>query len=161
MLRIWWMMTLLLAALGLVMGGAHVLELPVRMQYEPVLYTQVTSTLYQYFGLVGGPVQVLALLASAVLAWLLRGRAAFRSTLLGALSLGLSLALWFALVQPVNSAWADALRAGGPTAAVQEYVRLGSRWDYGHVAAFIAWLLGVTLLLRGVVREAVGPSSAR
>jgi hypothetical protein len=34
----------ILAALGLVMGGAHLLELPVRLQYEPALYMQVTST---------------------------------------------------------------------------------------------------------------------
>ena len=57
-LRILWLATLLLAALGLVMGGAHVLKLPVRMQYEPSFYMQVTSTLYRYFGLVGGPVPV-------------------------------------------------------------------------------------------------------
>jgi len=32
LIRAWWFLALLLAALGLVMGGAHVLELPVRMR---------------------------------------------------------------------------------------------------------------------------------
>lgn len=91
MLRILWLGTLLLAALGLVMGGAHVLELPVKMRYEPSFYMQVTSTLYRYFGLVGGPLQVLAFLASVVLSWQLRGREAFRPTLAGATCLVLQL----------------------------------------------------------------------
>ena len=100
--HIWWLTTLLLTALGLVMGGAHVLELPVRAQYDPQFYMRVTSTLYRFFGLVGGPLQVLALLSSIGLVWLARGRAAFASTLVGTLCLALSLLLWFLLVQPVG-----------------------------------------------------------
>ncbi|QTP54737.1 hypothetical protein HNO51_08615 [Billgrantia sulfidoxydans] len=154
MLRVWWHFTLLITALGLVMGGAHVLELPVRMQYDPEFYMRVTSTLYAFFGLVGGPLQLIALLAAAVLTWLLRGRVAFRSTLTGTACLGLSLALWFLLVQPVNAAWAEALQAS-PADAVQAYARLRSRWEYGHVAAFVAWCLGFAFLLNGVLREAM------
>ena len=152
LLRIWWLIILLLTALGLVMGGAHVLELPARMQYEPQLYLRVTSTLYRFFGLVGGPLQVLALLFSIGLVWFIRARAAFRSTLVGTLSLALSLLLWFMLVQPVNAAWLEALRTR-PSEAVQAYAQLRDRWEAGHVAAFTAWLSGFTLLLYGVLRE--------
>jgi hypothetical protein len=151
-LRIGWLITLLLAAFGLVMGAAHLLELPVRAQYDPEFYMQVTSTLYRYFGLVGGPVQVLAALSSIGLAWRIRGQPAFRSTLAASVCLALSILLWFLLVQPVNETWADALRAG-PSEAVDAYARLGSRWESGHVAAFISWLIGLTLLLYGVLRE--------
>ncbi len=155
MLRGFWLITLLFAALGLVMGGSHVLELPVHMDYDPRFYMQVTSTLYRYFGLVGGPIQVLALILSAVLTWQVRGRFAYRSTLLGTLCLALSLLLWFMLVQPVNMAWLEALRSG-PTGAVESYAQLRSRWEYGHVAAFAAWLGGFTLLLHGLIREVAG-----
>src|SRR5690606_23408270 len=134
------------------------LELPVRTQYDPQLYMRTTSTLYRYFGLVGGPLQVLALLFSTALVWLTRNRRAFRTTLLGTLCIALSLLLWFLLVQPVNAAWAEALRAG-PDEAVQAYSQLSSRWEGGHVAAFTAWLIGFTLLLYGVVREV--PQSSR
>lgn len=147
----WWLMTLLLAALGLVMGGAHVLELPVRMHYSPEFYMEVTRTLYRYFGLLGGPIQVLALLASVVLCRFVRGRSAFRPTLMGTVLLGLSLSLWFLLVEPVNAAWSDALRAGSAD-AVQAYARLRLRWESGHVAAFVAWLLGFAYLLRGLLQ---------
>lgn len=155
--RVWWWITLLLVALGLVMGGAHLLELPVRAQYEPEFYMRVTSTLYRYFGLVGGPLQVLALLFSIRLVWLVRAHAAFRSTLAGTLGLALSLFLWFLLVQPVNSAWSEALQAG-PSGAVQAYAQLRHRWEAGHVAAFTAWLVGYALLLYGAFQDVRSPS---
>jgi hypothetical protein len=139
------------------MGGAHLLELPVRAQYEPEFYMRVTSTLYRFFGLVGGPLQVLALLFSIGLVWLTRGRVAFSSTLAGSVCFALSILLWALLVQPVNAAWAEALRAG-PGEAVQAYAQLGSRWEAGHVAAFAAWLIGFSLLLRGILREVASSS---
>jgi hypothetical protein len=148
----WWLLTLLLAALGLVMGGAHLLELPVRAQYDPQFYMRVTSTLYRYYGFVGGPIQVLALVFALGLAWRLRARVAFRSTLAGTVCFALSLLLWFLLVQPVNAAWFEALQAG-PAEAVAAYAELRWRWEGGHAAAFIAWLLGFVLMLRGVLKE--------
>lgn len=151
-MRFWWFVTLFLAALGLVMGGAHLLELPVRMQYEPMLYMQVTSTLYRYYGLIGGPIQVLALFSATVLVYVVRGRSAFRSTIAGTLCIALSLLLWFLLVQPVNVIWAEALRAS-PADAVQAYAQLRSRWEYGHLSAFGAWVVGFILLLRGLFQE--------
>jgi hypothetical protein len=151
-LQVGWLITLLLAALGLVMGGAHLLELPVRAQYDPEFYMHVTSTLYRYFGAVGGPLQVLAVLSSLWLAWRVRGRPAFGSTATGAVCLALSILLWFLLVQPVNAAWADALSAGYND-AVRAYAQLRSHWETGHVVAFTAWFVGVALLLHGVLRE--------
>jgi hypothetical protein len=159
LIRFWWSITLILAALGLVMGGAHVLELPVRLYYDPALYMQVTRSLYRYYGFVGGPIQILAFLSAAVLVWLVRARSAFRSTLMGTLCIALSLLLWLLLVQPVNIAWADALRANHAE-AVQAYTQLRSRWEYGHVSAFIAWFAGFILLVRGVLQEVGGAPSA-
>lgn len=157
LLRSVWFITLLLAALGLVMGGAHALELPVRMRYPPDVYMFVTSTLYRFFGLVGGPIQVSALLCSIALTWLVRGRLAFWPTFAGALCLALSLVLWFVLVQPVNATWFEALGIG-PEAAARAYMDLRSRWELGHVAAFAAWLIGFSLLLCALLREAVPAS---
>jgi hypothetical protein len=66
------LVALILAALGLAPGAAHVLELPVKMTYTPELYAAVTSTLYAWFGSVGAAVQVGALLSAG---WLGTGRA--------------------------------------------------------------------------------------
>ncbi len=151
-LQVWRFLTLLLAALGLTMGAAHLLELPPRMHYDAQLYTAVTSTLYRLYGIVGGAVQVGALLAAAVLCWLVKGRRSFRLTLAGAFSLAGSLGLWAALVQPVNAAWRQALLAD-PASAPEAYLSLRPRWEYGHVAAFAAWLVGLSFLLASVLAE--------
>ena len=128
------------------------LELPVRARYDPQFYMLVTSTLYRYFGLVGGPLQVLALLFSVRLVWLVRARPAFCPTLAGTLSLALSLLLWFLLVQPVNTAWMEALDAG-PGEAVRAYSMLRYRWEAVTRAAFAAWLAGFGLLLNGALAD--------
>jgi hypothetical protein len=151
-LQAWRFMTLLLAALGLTMGASHVLELPPRMGYDAQLYTTVTSTLYGFYAIIGGIIQVGSLLAAALLCWLVRHRGSFRLTLVGALCLALSLGLWAALVQPVNAEWARALLAD-PGSATQVYLRLRDRWEYGHVTAFAAWLIGFTCLLLSVLVE--------
>jgi hypothetical protein len=145
--------TLLLAALGLAPGAAHVLELPIKMQYPPDLYASVTSTLYALFGSVGAVIQVAAVLFAFLNAYLVRGTATFRMALSGALGLGLSLVLWGALVAPVNSAWADALNTT-PQSVASIYAQLRPRWEYGHVAAFVAWLAGYCLLQLSVLRDA-------
>lgn len=155
MLHAWRFLTLLLAALGLGPGLAHVLELPPKMEYDRQMYMAVTSTLYRLFGLVGGPIQVGAFLAAVVLTILVRRRPAFGATLIGTLGLALSLGLWTALVSPVNAEWAEALRTSPATAAAA-YQELRPRWEYGHVAAFAAWLAGFSVLLYSVVRETSG-----
>ena len=144
---------LLLVALGMSLGAAHSLELPQKMAYDPELYTAVTSTMYRYYGLIGGPVQVLGMLTVAVLCWLSRKRrSAFQWTVAALVALVASLALWAALVQPVNAEWARALssdRAAAPAA----YARFRPRWEYGHVAAFVAWLAGFAFLVLSVLVE--------
>jgi hypothetical protein len=56
------------------------------------------------------------------------------------------LALWAGFVQTVNAEWARvATRPIAERAAVYEAFR--PQWEYGHVAAFVAWLLGYCGLL--------------
>jgi hypothetical protein len=152
MLRTCRFITLLLAALGLTLGAAHVLELPPKMQYDAEMYAAVTSTLYQLFGSVGSVIQIGAVLAAIVLTFLVRGRSAFRLTLLGAVGLALSIVLWAALVAPVNAEWLRVIESA-PESVPEAYLRLRDRWEYGHVAVFVAWLIGFGLLLLSVIAE--------
>ena len=149
--------SLLLAALGLVPGGAHVLELVPKMEYEPALYALVTSSLYRYFGSVGALVQVSAMIAAAALALRARGDSSFRLTALGAAALALSLVLWGALVSPVNSAWTRVIETA-PASVPEVYAQLRPRWEYGHVAAFAAWLAGFALLLASSLAHPRAPA---
>ena len=152
-LRIMRFITLMLAALGMTMGAAHALELVPKLHYNAQMYKEVNSTLYQFYGIVGGSIQVASILTAAVLALLVRGRRAFRLTLGGTLCLVLSLGLWFVLVQPVNTEWERVLQAAPEAVVLESYMRLRDRWEYGHVAAFIAWVGGVCLLVCSVLVE--------
>jgi hypothetical protein len=151
---------ILFSALGMGLGLAHALELPVKLAYDPALYMAVTSTLYRYYGLIGGPIQLLALIATCFLCWTVRRRPMFGLTLAACASLGVSLILWFALVQPVNAQWASALQAG-PDAARDAYLRLRNRWEFGHLAAFIAWTTGFVGLLIATLRESPIPDAQK
>jgi hypothetical protein len=151
-LRAFRFVTVMMAAVGLTMGVAHMLELPPRMTYDAELYLAVTSTLYRWYGIVGAIVQVGSVLAVAVLCVLVRGRPGFRLTAAALLALVVSLGLWAAIVQPVNAEWSEVLRAD-PSAAPAAYLRLRPRWEYGHVAACAAWLSGFACLVMSVLVE--------
>jgi len=142
--------TLLLGALGLTPGAAHVLELGPKMQYDAEMYMAVTSTLYRFFGSIGALIQLGAILMAITLTLLVRHQPAFRQTLFGTLGLVLSMALWAVLVAPVNAEWLEIMKSA-PDFAPEAYRRLRPRWEYGHVAAFVAWLAGFCLLLLSVL----------
>jgi hypothetical protein len=151
-IRVLRFIALMLAALGMTMGMAHLLELAPRMRYDAKMYEAVTKTMYRFYGIAGGPVQIAAVLAAAGLAYRVRGRPGFRLALGGAFCLALSVALWFALVQPVNAQWAHILQTN-PMWAPDLYLQLRDGWEYGHVCAFVVWLSGVCLLTLSVLAE--------
>ena len=153
LLRVIRFFTLMLASLGMAFGAAHTLELVPKMNYAPELYAEVTSTLYKYYGTVGGPIQVSAVLASVTLAFVTRRSRVFWLTVAGMFCLIVSLGLWFMLVQPVNLEWGNVLQTGPRSAVVESYLKLRKRWEYGHVAAFIVWFCGVALLTLSVVAD--------
>ena len=66
--------TLVLAALGLTMTSAHVLEMPQRWRYSAELYSAVNTTLYRYFAIVGGVYQVGGIVSAWILTALLKPR---------------------------------------------------------------------------------------
>ena len=120
-------LVLLLAALGLTPGAAHVLELPAKLAYSPELYAAVTSSLYGLFGTLGAVIQLGALLAAAALCYQSRQRTSFRLTLWGTLALGASLLLWAAIVAPVNAQWLQVIHSHSEPLP-EAYARLRNRW---------------------------------
>ncbi len=147
---------LTLTALGLVPGAAHLLEMPVKLGYPAELYAQVTSTLYAWYGIAGGALQVAAVVSVAAFAIRLRHSRALGLAVASAAALGISLALWGALVAPVNSAWAEVSHANVVEFAAA-YEHLRPRWEFGHLAAFIAWLTGWFGLVTLSTRDLTAP----
>ncbi|MFO1338486.1 MAG: hypothetical protein U1F53_09640 [Burkholderiaceae bacterium] len=140
-LRVLAFATLTLAALGLVPGAVHLLELPAKLRYDAAMYAQVTSTLYGRFGAVGGTVQFAAAALAVLLAYLWRQQPGAWLGWVAAGALLLSLLAWGLAVAPVNAAWA---RAGAPgtDAFVAAYAQLRNRWEFGHIVAFAVWFVG-------------------
>ena len=137
--------SLLLVALGLAPGAAHLLEMPVKLGYTPELYYAVTSTLYAFFGSAGAIIQVGALVITGVLAFVSRGQPGAQLAVAAVVLLGVSLAAWGAFVAPVNTQWSDAIKSGAD-ALPALYANLRLRWEYGHAVAFVLWFAGYCCL---------------
>ena len=142
---------LTLTALGLAPGASHLLQLPVKMGYTAEVYTVVTSTLYSWYGLVAGAIQVAALISVAMLAWQARRLPGGGLAAASAGALLASLLLWGFVVGPVNATWAGASNLSPEQFSVA-HDALRARWEYGHVAAFIAWFVGWVGLVTSLTR---------
>lgn len=141
---------ILLLALTLGLLFAHVLEMGPKLAYPPALYTRLNTSLYPFFGTVGAVVQVAALLCCAALAIVVRhDRTAFLPTAVSALVQAVVLALWFAIVSPVNDAFIAARPAIPP-----DFDALRAQWETGHTIDAALMLAALILLLAGWVRPA-------
>jgi hypothetical protein len=145
-------LTLVIAALALGAPLAHVLEMPVRRTYDPALYVTVTHTLYRYFGIVGGMIEVTAVVTAILWAYRsVRTRtwpsSARRWAVTGAACLGLAHALFWLLVDPVNRQFA----VWTPAAVPPDWTRLRDQWEFTHSARAGLFLLGFSALLASVL----------
>lgn len=153
MLPFWRFVTLVLAALGLTMTSAHVLEMPQKMAYGAELYAAVNTTLYRYFAIVGGAYQVGGIVSAWILTALLkRRRMRFIWALAGAALLLLSFVSWLVLVEPVNLQIAAAMANERQTVPVL-WQALRNRWESGHATGFVLHLLGFCALVMSAIRE--------
>ena len=130
-----------------------VLELPQKMLYNAQMYAAVNTTLYRYFAIVGGAYQVGSIVLAAILTFLVRQRRpSFGWTMTGACCLLLAFGIWLAVVAPVNSQVAEAVRSA-PESVPAVWMRLRNQWEYGHAAGFIVQLVGLCALVLSVLVE--------
>ena len=95
----------LLTALSAALAFGHLMEMPARLAWDAPLWIQttVTGNLFRAFGTFGAAIEVGAVLATASLAFRLRGTGrTFRYALVGALLMSAAHALFWPLVRPVN-----------------------------------------------------------
>lgn len=124
-MRILQFAAVLLTALALVPGGAHVLEMAAKLRFDRDTYLAAQQVYRGWAWL--GAVLIGALLANAVLAFVARHQ---RSVLVGAAAaavlLALSLVVFFAWTFPVNQATANW------TLAPADWERLRRQWEFSH-----------------------------
>jgi hypothetical protein len=157
----WYGAVLALAALSMSAEAAHVLEMPQKLGYDPAFYTAVNGSLYRYFPVVGGTVQLLAIAVAGVLAVRLRaaGRPG-RMVALGALLLLLAFAAWVAIVAPVNAEVARTVRVR-PDAVPELWALRRVRWEAGHAVGFVLQLAGYVALVAAAVTRRDVAAAAR
>jgi hypothetical protein len=145
--RTWRFITLLLVALTLGLSFAHTLEMPAKLGYDGALYVTLQQTLYRWWGppLVGAFLEPGAVLATAVLAYRVRGqRPTFALTLAATLLLLLAFpVVFFLAVEPANAVF----RQATPQAPPADWMRLRAQWEYGHATRFVLHLAAFAALL--------------
>lgn len=155
--RLWSILALTLAALSLGPSFAHVLEAAPRIRdWPPQLWIDATVLhgQFAFYRLIGGPIDVGAVIATVALAAAARGTPAFRGAVAAAILLTLALVAWFALVAPVNTilaTWADG-------AAPDDFVEVRNRWESGHMAVAALKLTGFIALAAAVSAPRSAPA---
>jgi hypothetical protein len=142
MLRAWTLLALTVAALSLGPSFAHVLEAPPRLSvWPPELWREATvfNGQFQLFAMIGGPLDIGAIITTAVLAYLLRhDRSGFRFALTGSVLFALALFVWFSWVAPANSVLATWTLGPIP----EDFHAIRNRWETGHMVIAAIKLIG-------------------
>jgi hypothetical protein len=144
--------SLVLAALSLGPSYAHVLEALPRLTVWPAeLWRDATvfHRQFEWYALIGAPVDVAAIIAAVALAFLVRDRKPmFRPAVVGAACLAAGLASWFGFVAPANAVLAT--WQPGPIPADFDVIRM--RWETGHMIVAAFRLFGFVMLCLAVAR---------
>jgi Domain of unknown function (DUF1772) len=157
MLQIWQVTTLMLVAVTMALALAHALEYPGKLRLAKQEYLATQAIYYPGFTL-GGIVEVLGLLALAVLAFVTRGSGGiFWLTLAAFIALVAMHAVYWVLTQPVNNFWVKDLKLSRSGARFfglnaqrrtdgkePDWTELRDQWEHSHL---IRAALGVICLL--------------
>lgn len=146
----WRFLTIMLTALSLGPALGHQLELPAKMTYDGALWLTVSKTLYATFGTVGAAFEVGAVIATLVLAILVRERRpAFGWTILAAVCVILTHAAFWIWLAPVNATIAaltvDTLPA--------DWMALRNQWEYTHAARAALQIVALGALAISILVE--------
>jgi hypothetical protein len=147
----WSVLAATVAALSLGPSFAHVLESGPRLHvWSPELWREATvfNQQFKLFLIVGAPLDIAAILAPAVLTYLLRGDSpAFGFALGTTVFFALALLAWFLVVSPANSVLAT--WTAGPIPDDFDAIRW--RWEAGHMVVAGLKFLGFISLACSLV----------
>ncbi|MGK9168605.1 hypothetical protein KXR53_19990 [Inquilinus limosus] len=138
-------LAVVLTALALVPGGAHLLAMPNKLEMDAAAYFTAQAT-YRGWSLLG-IVLIAALAADIALAIGARRQPGpFRLALIGTLCLAATLVVFFFWTYPANQATANW------TAVPRDWVELRLRWEYSHVANAILTFIALCLITLSTLR---------
>ena len=147
------MAAVVLAALLMGTSFSHVLEMGPKMRADGAQWLGYQHTLYRRFASVGGAIEAAALLATLIVAWLVREEGpAFPLAMVAALLLAAGFfGVWVFFTNSVNRRTARWSAASLPA----DWQRWRARWEYSHAVRFALQFVGFVALLSAVLaREA-------
>jgi hypothetical protein len=133
-------------------GLAHAFELYNKMMLDGPLWLAVQQHLYRGWGPLIAPFEIAAIVSAWTLAVLERDRQRiFRLTMVAAVSLTTMLAVFFAVVEPVNIAFAQWTASTLPA----DWPAYRWRWEVGHLVHSALAFIAVAALLRAAYLDSV------
>jgi hypothetical protein len=146
MLKALQFLAILLTAISMAAGWAHLLELPNKLGLSRDEYLTVQQ-IYRGWASLGIAV-VGALLSSATLTALQRGKtASFYCALTATLCIALSLVVFFSFTFPANKLTQNW------TVLPEAWERLRRQWEYSHAASALLYFLALAMLALSVIVE--------
>jgi hypothetical protein len=137
-------MALVLAALDLALA-----RWPIELWRE----TTVFNGQFAVLGVIGGPLELATIAATAWFAWTLRGQGGFRIAAAACAAFLAALVAWLMLVAPANAILAT--WTPGPVPPGAEEVRL--TWETGHITAAAIKLAGFVMLALAATHSSAAP----
>jgi hypothetical protein len=157
-IRIWQFLAVTFTALALVPGGAHMMELPAKIDMPEGPYF-VVQQIYRGWAF-AGVVILAAILSNFASALVTRHNPRqFWSSVAAGLLIAATLAIFFAWTYPANQA------TGNWTSAPQDWERLRIQWEYSHAANALLTLVALVCSIAAALsyparRVAALPSAA-
>ena len=150
-LTLWRFITVMLTALSMATVFCHLMEMPAKLSIGGGLWLTLLQTLYPpTFGSFGAVFEVGALIATLVLAFLVRDRQpAFRWTMVALFCLVAAHAIFWTLIAPVNAT----LGPLTPETLPPDWSALRDRWEYSHATRAILELVALGALVISMLRE--------
>ena len=155
-IQVWYFLTLTLTSLLMGTSFAHTLEMPAKMNVDGQLWRTFQHTLYPYFAYVGAPVEIGAIVATAVLSYLVHAH--------GRLFIWRSPARFVWPSHFSSSGWDLPIRSmpRRPNGQHLRFRRTGvdgvAQWEYSHAARFVLHWIGFSALLISLIRMCSLPS---
>lgn len=135
-----------LALLALLMGTTfgHVLEMPVKLKADSRSWLLYQHTLYRYFALVGGVIEIAAIACAGLVAFHLRDEPdPFRLSVTATLMLVVAFfVIWIFVTNPTNRRTATWTESSVPA----DWQRWRLQWELSHAARFVLHLLAFLAL---------------
>lgn len=151
-IQVWRFITLMMTAFSLSLSIAHLLEIPAIRDFDQQLFirVQVIEDLYEHFHTWGATSESIAVLASPVLAFLVRKRgSSFYWTLGGAVLLVMTIVPWVLFIRPMGFEFEKWVTNSVPA----DWIQYRNKNDYAQILNAFLKTLALSFLVISVLVE--------